>query len=117
MKKLTKSEEEVMHYIWDLGRCTVSEIISKMKDEPPHSTISSIVRILEKKGFVGHKAYGRTYDYFPLIDKETYGRRNLNELVQNYFKGSPKQLVSFLVKEEQIELDEINRLLSEMEEE
>ena len=104
-----------MQYIWKLKNCTVSEIIAEMKDDPPHSTISSIVRILEKKGFVGHKAYGRTYAYFPTVEKASYGENSLNDLVQKYFKGSASQLVSFLVKEEKIDKEAINKLLDELE--
>ena len=75
MKKLTKTEEEVMHIIWKLERCIVSDILKYMTDQmgmekPPHSTISSIVRILESKGFLDHKAYGRTYEYFPIVTKK-----------------------------------------------
>ena len=70
MKRLTKAEEQVMQIIWNLERCTVRDIIDTLGGtNTPHSTISSIVRILDKKGFLGHKAYGRTYEYFPLFPK------------------------------------------------
>ena len=71
MKRLTRSEEEIMQMIWDNGPCLVSQLIKQMPDpKPPHSTISSIVRILERKGFVGHKAYGRTHEYFPIVTRD-----------------------------------------------
>ena len=123
MKRLTKVEEEIMQIIWQLERCTVSDIRNYIERElglpkPPHSTISTIVRILDdKKGFLGHKAYGRTYEYFPLISKEEYSKQSLKKLVSDYFEGSMNRLVSFLVKEEKLSKDEISALLNELDEE
>jgi len=109
---LTKAEEEVMHIIWQLGRCLVRDVIDQLGDpDMPHSTISSVVRILEKKGFVGHKAYGKTHEYFPVITKEEYAQHGVKSLVEKYFSGSPKQLVSFLVQSEDMNLKELNDLL------
>ena len=116
MKKLTKVEEEIMRMFWANGPSLVSALIAQMPDpKPPHSTISSIVRILEKKGFIAHKAYGRTYEYFPIITKEDYSKNSLKEVVSNYFNGSPKALVSFLVKEEQVDVSELKELLNQLE--
>lgn len=121
MKKLTKSEEEVMHIIWRKERCLVSDILEAMKSEdgkrPPHSTISSIVRILDKKGFVGHKAYGRTYEYFPLVAKEDYTKKSIGKLVSDYFEGSMSNLVSFLVRENDLSVEELKEMLEKLEEE
>lgn len=112
IQPLTKAEEEVMQIIWKLERCLVRDVIDNLGDpDMPHSTISSVVRILEKKGFVDHKAYGKTYEYFPLITKEDYAQHGVNNLVDKYFSGSPKQLVSFLVKNENMDLKELNDLL------
>ncbi len=116
MKRLTKAEEDIMHLIWQLDRCTVSDLRTEIQKEtggakPPHSTISTIVRILEEKGFVDHKAYGRTYEYFPTVSKEDYSRKTLKKFVTDYFEGSMNNLVSFLVKEENIDKDELSRLL------
>ena len=109
---LTKAEEEVMHIIWALGRCVVRDIIDKLGDaDMPHSTISSVVRILEKKGFVAHKAYGKTYEYFPVVAKEEYAQHGVKSLLEKYFSGSPKLLVSFLVKQDNLDLKELNDLL------
>ena len=118
MKRLTKAEEEIMQIIWRLERCTVSDIREVVQEasggtKPPHSTISTIVRILEDKGFLDHKAYGRTYEYFPIISKEDYSHRTLNKFVSDYFDGSMNRLVSFLVKEEKIDLDALNDLLNQ----
>lgn len=118
MIQLTKAEEEIMHIIWRLERCIVSDILKEISTDdgskPPHSTISSIVRILEGKGFLDHKAYGRTYEYFPIISKEDYTKTTLNKLVSNYFEGSMSNLVSFLVKQEKIDVDELSDLIDKM---
>lgn len=115
MKKLTKAEEEIMQYIWSLDRCTVANIIDQMKSpKPPHSSISSIVRILEKKGFLDHKAYGRTYEYFPIITKEAYSQRNVTSLIKQYFDGSANQLVSFLVANDKTSVEELQQLIKEL---
>ncbi|HLF62322.1 MAG TPA: BlaI/MecI/CopY family transcriptional regulator [Saprospiraceae bacterium] len=109
---LTKAEEEIMHYVWQLGRCTVTDILEKLgKPRPPHSTISSIVRILEKKGYVDHKAYGRTHEYFPKVTKEGVLRNRLKNLVTQYFEGSPNALVNFLVKEKDLSPADLKELV------
>jgi predicted transcriptional regulator len=115
LNKLTKAEEEIMQHIWELDRCTVSDVIKRMgmKEKIPHSTISSIVRILEKKGYLDHKAYGRTYEYFPIITKETYSKKTIRSIVSNYFQGSMNELVSFLVKEKDIDIQELSELIEE----
>lgn len=121
MKKLTKAEEEVMQVIWLKGRCLVSDILEEIRaqtgEKPPHSTISSIVRILEKKAFVSHKAYGRTHEYFPIIEKEAYSKKTVGKLVKDYFEGSISNLVSFLVKEKDLSVDELREMLDKLEEE
>jgi len=100
MQKLTKVEEEVMQIIWHKGPCFVKEIIEIMPlPKPPYSTISSVVRILEKKKFVGYNAYGKTHQYFPLIMKEDYVKIELEKVIDGYFSGSFKNLVSFFTHE------------------
>ena len=118
MKRLTKAEEEIMQMFWDHGASTVSALIELMEaPKPPHSSISSIVRILEKKEFVNHKAYGRTYEYFPIVEKESYSKFSLKRLVSNYFEGSMSELVSFLVKEDDISINDLKELTDKLEEE
>ncbi|MBC7774645.1 MAG: BlaI/MecI/CopY family transcriptional regulator [Phycisphaerae bacterium] len=115
MQKLTKAEEDVMQLLWEVDRGTVSDLLEHCPEpKPPHSTVSSVVRILEKKGFVGHKAYGKTHEYFPLVEREMYGRRSLGDLLRNYFDGSVPRLVSHLAEEEKLsksDLDEMLRML------
>lgn len=116
MDRLTKTEEQIMHHIWDKERCTVSEIIEELPDpRPPHSTISSIVRILEKKGFVGHKAYGRTYEYFAVISRDAYSKRSIRKLVGDYFGGSINQLVNFLVREDDLGKEDLAQIIADLE--
>src|ERR1041384_6777790 len=112
---LTKAEEEIMQIIWQLEPCLVKDIITHLADpDVPHSTVSSVVRILEKKGFVDHKAYGKTHEYFPVVEKEDYARQGVQSLLEKYFGGSPRQLVSFLVQQEDLTLKELNGLLQSL---
>lgn len=115
MQALTKAEEQIMQIIWQKERCLVKDIIEALGDpDLPHSTVSSVVRILEKKKFVGHKAYGKTHEYFPLVVKEDYTKSGLKQLIGNYFDGSPKQLVSFLVNENQISVKDLGQLMKQL---
>ncbi len=113
MKKLTKKEEEVMQVIWNLEKALVNDIISKLPDpDLPYTTISSIVRILEKKGFVNHKSYGKTYEYFPVISKEEYRKTQLKNFVKTYFDSSYKNVVSFFAENDDIGLDDLKEIIN-----
>ncbi|MEL6668927.1 MAG: BlaI/MecI/CopY family transcriptional regulator [Bacteroidota bacterium] len=115
---LTPKEEKVMQLIWRVGRGTVSQFIDQLPDpKPPHSSISTVVRSLEGKGYLGHKAYGRTYEYFPIITKRAYSGWSLKGLVSSYFGGSMNELVSFLVEEEDLTPEELKALAEKLEEE
>ncbi len=117
MQKLTKVEEDVMQLIWDLGRATVSDLLDRMEEpRPPHSTVSSVVRILERKGYVDHKAYGKTHEYFPLVDKDEYGRRSLTEVLRNYFDGSVSRLVSHLVEDQKLSAKDVEEIMKKFNE-
>lgn len=114
-RKLTKAEEDIMKYIWEIGPCTVSNILDTMpQPRPPHSSVSSIVRILERKGFLNHKSYGRTYEYYPLISKEDYSKRSLLNLLKEYFDGSTPKLVSYLVEEDATSVEELQDLIKKL---
>ena len=117
MKKLTQAEEQIMQVLWDLEKGFVNDIVSRLPDpKPAYNTVSTIVRILEQKGFVGHKAYGRTYEYYPLINKEEYSREYLDNFTQHYFSNSYKALASFFANTENLsirELEEIKVLVEE----
>lgn len=104
-----------MNHIWDLERCLVRDILDRMGDpEVPHSTVSSVVRILEKKGFVDHKAYGKTHEYFPIVSRDEYAGSGVRSLMQRYFGGSPKKLVSFLMQKEKLSEKELSDLLKSL---
>ena len=121
MEKLTRAEEEVIQIIWTLGACTVSQIRDVIAEQtngkkPPHSTISTFVRNLEEKGYLSHKAYGRTYEYQPIITKKDYSKVSLKKLVNEYFGGSMNRLASFMVKEDDLSIKEITEMMDDLEE-
>ena len=112
MKKLTETEEKIMQIRWEIESGFVKDVISKFSDpKPPYTTISSIIRILEQKGFVLHKQYGNTYEYFPAISRDEYKKSYLKNIVQDYFGNSYQQLVSFFVKEEDVDIDKLQEIL------
>ena len=117
MEKLTHKEEEVMQILWKLKRAVVNDIIQQLPEpKPPYTTISSVVRILERKGFAGHKPYGKTHEYFPLISKAEYRKSTFHRLFHNYFDSSLESIVSFIGKEEQLtteEIEEITRIIKQ----
>ena len=112
MEELTKTEERVMQIIWKLKTCFVKDIIEAMPDEPkpPYNTISSVVRLLETKGFVGYKAYGKTHEYFPAISKAEYRRESFKKILSGYFDNSAESLFSFMLKEEQLSEEDVNKI-------
>lgn len=112
---LTRAEEEIMQLIWNRGPCLVSHLLDDLGEpRPPHSSVSTIVRILEKKGFVAHKAYGRTHEYYPLITREAYSKSRLEKLASDYFQGSFREMVSFLVEEQRLHPEELEDFIREL---
>ena len=109
MEELTRTEERIMQIFWQLETAFVKDIIENMDEDPkpPYNTISSVVRILEKKGYLGYKAYGKTYEYFPIITKGEYAKQSFQKILNNYFDNSATSLMSFLVKEEQLSEEEL----------
>lgn len=115
IKELTKAEDQVMQILWKLGNAFVKDIIEVMPDpKPAYNTVSTIIRILEAKGFVDHKAYGKTHEYFPVISKEKYTKFYLNNLLKGYFNGSFQNLVSFFAKENKMDIKSLEKLLEEI---
>ncbi|MEM9023436.1 MAG: BlaI/MecI/CopY family transcriptional regulator, partial [Bacteroidota bacterium] len=111
MRTLTKAEEQIMQVLWTLERAFVKEVIAELPDpKPAYNTVSTIIRILEKKEFVGYEAFGKTHRYHPLISREAYSKASVNRLVDNYFGGSFERLVSFFVRENNLDLQEIDEL-------
>ncbi len=112
MRELTKAEEQVMQILWELKKGFVKDILAKMPSpKPAYNTVSTIVRILEKKGFVGYKAYGKTHEYFPVIEKDKYKNFYLKNFVGNYFEGSFQSLVSFFAKSNDMNANEMEELM------
>ncbi len=117
MKELTKAEEQVMQYLWEIERGFIKDILEKYPEpKPNYNTVSTVVRILEQKEFIGHKQYGNTHEYFPLISQEDYSKFAVNKVVNQYFGGSLKSLVSFFVKKNEIDTKELNEVLKTIEE-
>lgn len=111
MEKLTKAEEPVMQIIWNLKSAFVKEIIEEMSEpKPPYNTVSSIVRGLVTKEFVGYKAYGKTHQYHPLISKGSYRKQVFRAIMKDYFDGSLSQVVSNFMEEEALDDQEIDSL-------
>lgn len=114
-KQLTKAEEQIMQVLWNLKIASVKEVIEQLpKPKPAYNTVSTIVRILETKEFVAHKPEGRGYVYYPIIDKESYSNQTLHKIVDGYFNGSFKSLVSFFVKENDMDIKELESILKDV---
>lgn len=118
MRELTRAEEEVMQVLWKIKRGFVKDILEHFKDpKPAYNTVSTIVRILQDKGFVNHKAYGRTHQYFPLVSKDEYSKMHLKTFVKDYFSDSFKKMVSFFAREKGISVREMEEIMKIMEDE
>ena len=112
MKELTKAEEQVMQILWQIQKGFVKDIIEKMPSpKPAYNTVSTIVRILEQKGFVDHKTYGKTHEYFPLVEKSTYTKFYFNNFLAGYFNNSFEGLVSFFAKENDLDVKDVEELM------
>ncbi len=118
MKQLTRAEEQVMQVLWDLEVAYVRDILDKLpKPKPAYNTVSTIIRILEKKGFVGYKAFGKAHEYYPLISKKDYRRNYFKGFLTNYFGNSYMALTSFFTKEQDLSLQELEDIKKMIEEE
>lgn len=118
IKELTRAEEQVMQVIWKIEKGFVNEILEYFPDpKPAYNTVSTIVRILEKKGFVDHIAYGKAHQYFALVNKKDYMRRYFNGFMHNYFGDSYKALASFLTSDKNISIQELEEMKKLMEKE
>jgi len=118
MRELTRAEEQVMQVLWKIKKGFVKEILEYFDDpKPAYNTVSTIVRILQDKGFVHHKAYGRTHEYFPIVTKDEYSRSHLSNFVNDYFSNSFGKMVSFFAKEKHISVREMEEIMRTMESE
>jgi predicted transcriptional regulator len=116
MKRITAKEEVIMNYFWERGDLFVKQILEFYPEPKLHyNTISTMVRALEEKGFLGYRSFGNTYQYYPVISKEEHNRKNLRNMVRTYFGNSYKRAVSALIEEEDLSLDELKDLIREIE--
>ena len=118
IKELTKAEEQVMQLLWQLKEAIVKDIIERMPEpKPAYNTVSTVVRVLEGKGFIDHKAYGNSHVYFPLISEEQYRKFTFDKMMSNYFSNSYESLVSFIANEKKLDikqLDELTKLIEDL---
>ncbi len=115
MKRLTKAEEQIIQILWRLKKASTKEVLEELPGpKPAITTVSTIIRILESKGFVAHETKGRGYIYYPLIKKEDYAKQSLKSVVADYFDGSFKNLLSFFVKDGDMDLKELEEVLNEI---
>lgn len=116
MKELTRAEEQIMMILWKIKRGFVKDILGHFSNpKPAYNTVSTIVRILQEKGFVSHRAYGRTHEYYPLVSKKVYTKAQMGNFINSYFSNSYEQMVSFFAREKEIsikEMEEIMKLMS-----
>lgn len=115
MKELTKAEEEIMQHLWQLQEAKVAEIIEQIpQPKPAYNTVSTIIRILEQKKFVGYKKQGRGHVYFPLVSKSAYSKSRINNFLDNYFDGNTKSMFSFFVKKNDLSINDLEEILKEL---
>ncbi len=115
MKQLTKAEEDIMQILWQLKKANVKAIINELPEpKPAYNTVSTVVRILEGKGFVDYEKEGKGHVYFPLVAKQDYSNQSINKLVDNYFQGSFKSMVSFFVKKNDMDITDLEEVLNEI---
>lgn len=118
MKELTKAEEEIMQILWRLEKGFINDILAEIPDpKPAYNTVSTIVRILEKKDFVDHIAYGKSHEYFPLILKKEYTSSYFGHFMKNYFGNSYREMVSFFTRDNNLGIQELEELKKAMAEE
>jgi BlaI family transcriptional regulator, penicillinase repressor len=115
MKELTKAEEQIMQLLWDQEKAFVKDVVEQMPNpKPAYNTVSTIIRILEKKGFVGYTAYGKTHEYFPLVSRKDYTKTYMKNFMRNYFSGSFQEMVSFFAREDKMSVSELDELMDDV---
>ncbi len=113
--QLTKAEEQVMHLLWEMGEGLVKDIRDKFEDpKPARNTISTVVRILEKKEFVAHRTYGNVFVYYPLVSKDEYSKNQLFGLMKSYFNNSFPAMASFFAREKDLSIQQLEKLMEDV---
>lgn len=109
---MTKAEEQIMQVLWKLGPSFVKDIVKELPEpKPAVTTVSTIIRILEKKEAVAHRDFGNSYQYYTLVSEKEFSGYSLNKVIKNYFSDSYQNLVSHLIKEKQLSVDEVDELI------
>jgi len=112
MRELTKAEEQIMLILWEIQEGLVKDVLDQMQPpKPAYNTVSTVIRVLEGKGFIDHKAIGNTHIYFPVITEEQYKHFAFDKVMTNYFENSYQSLVSFLVQEKNMDIDKLDELI------
>jgi BlaI family penicillinase repressor len=112
MNKLTRAEEQVMQILWEMEKGLVKDMLDKLPEpKPAYNTVSTIIRILEKKGFVDHKAYGTTYEYFPTVTKEDYANFHFSDFMKNYFNDSFPRMAAFFARENNLSMEDMEEIM------
>ena len=115
MRTLTKAEEQIMQVLWKLGKAFLRDIVDEMSNPKPHqNTVATLLKILADKEFVGITVLGRHHEYYPLISKEEYSKKTMKQIIKGYFEGSFSNVVSFMVKEKNISIEELEKLLQQI---
>jgi len=112
MKRLTQAEEQVMLVLWKKEKAFVKEVLEELPEpKPAYNTVSTVVRILEQKEFVGHEAFGRTHRYHPLISQEEYSGAEMGKLLEDHFEGSAKRMMSFFMEKRDMSMEDLDEIL------
>lgn len=112
VKELTKAEEQLMQVLWDLKKAFVKDVIDELPEpKPAYNTVSTVIRILESKGFVAHTSFGKSHQYYPIITKEAYKSFATEKLLNGYFGNSVESMFSFFIKKEKIDLAEADEIM------
>ncbi|MFK7925477.1 MAG: BlaI/MecI/CopY family transcriptional regulator [Bacteroidia bacterium] len=117
INKLTKAEEEIMQIIWKLEKAFLKDIMAEVPEKMNQSTVSTMIKLLVKKKFVSYEAFGKSYQYYPLIAKEEYAKFYFDNFLGRYFDGSFKRLLSFFHQEGDLRLEDVNQIMESLENE
>jgi BlaI family penicillinase repressor len=118
MTRLTKAEEQLMYILWELKEGTVRNVLDGFPDpKPAYNTVSTVLRVLESKGVVDHKAFGNTYVYFPKVSKEEYSRFQFSKLLKNYFNDSFPKMAAFFAQENNLSIEEVDEIMKDIKKE
>ncbi len=111
-QELTPAELEIMQILWARGKGFVNDVIEHLSEpKPAYNTVSTVLRVLEKKGFVGYKAYGKSHEYYPLVDRDSYTSTFMTSVLDRFFGGSASRMMSFLASNEALSLEETSEII------